>query len=118
MSVITFNDARGVEQSVDLERDKFSLAFNADCMDFLRACPDKCIDIAVVDPPFGDGNGDSYFGNVERERERENRDGALQPILQSRRDIREIQAPNTHGGHRSRLLRPVPWWKLLRKVSR
>lgn len=25
-----------------------------DCMDYLRDMPDKCIDLAIVDPPYGD----------------------------------------------------------------
>lgn len=30
-------------------------AFNRDCMDALREFPDKCFDLAVVDPPYGIG---------------------------------------------------------------
>lgn len=41
-----------------------SLAFNRDCMEAMREFPDKFFDLAVVDPPYGDG--------LEREREREN----------------------------------------------
>ena len=26
---------------------------NGDCMDFLRSCPDKAFDLAIVDPPYG-----------------------------------------------------------------
>ena len=31
--------------------------FNADCMDIMRELPDKSIDLAIVDPPYGDGGG-------------------------------------------------------------
>ena len=58
MAIITFNDIHGVEQTLDT-RQKFNVAFNADCMDILRAMPDKCIDLIVADPPYGDGNPDN-----------------------------------------------------------
>ena len=37
----------------------FSEAFNRDCMDAMREFPDKFFDLAVVDPPYGDGHGGS-----------------------------------------------------------
>ena len=46
-----------------------SLAFNRDCMEAMREFPDKFFDLAVVDPPYGDGCSQTV--NVERERERE-----------------------------------------------
>ena len=46
-----------------------SLAYNADCMEAMRQFPNGFFDLAVVDPPYGDGC--SQIGNVERERERE-----------------------------------------------
>lgn len=30
---------------------------HADCMDILRALPDKCVDLVLTDPPYGDGRG-------------------------------------------------------------
>lgn len=39
-------------------------AYNIDCMDFMKSLPDKYFDLAVVDPPYGDG---SSAVNVERE---------------------------------------------------
>lgn len=41
-----------------------SEAFNMDCMEALKEFPDKYFDLAVVDPPYGDGV-------AVRERERE-----------------------------------------------
>ena len=38
-------------------------------MEAMKEFPDKFFDLAVVDPPYGDGC--SQIGNVERERERE-----------------------------------------------
>lgn len=67
-----------------------SIVYNMDCIEYMRTLPDKAFDLAVVDPPYGDGNGGSakrfggMFGAVygentrahvtdahERERERE-----------------------------------------------
>lgn len=44
-----------------------NVAYNIDCMEYMKTLPDKAFDLAVVDPPYGDGLG-------ERERERD-RDG-------------------------------------------
>lgn len=43
---------------------------NRDCMEAMREFPDNYFDLAIVDPPYGDG---SQTVNVERERERESR---------------------------------------------
>lgn len=42
-----------------------SNVFNIDCLEGMHAFPDKFFDLAVVDPPYGDGRSQS--GNVERE---------------------------------------------------
>ena len=44
-----------------------NVAYNMDCMEYMRSLPDKAFDLAVVDPPHGDG---SQSVNAERERER------------------------------------------------
>ena len=44
-----------------------NVAYNMDCMEYMRSLPDKAFDLAVVDPPYGDG---SQSVNAERERER------------------------------------------------
>ena len=31
------------------------VAYNLDCMAYMRALPDKAFDLAVVDPPYGGG---------------------------------------------------------------
>ena len=46
-----------------------NIAYNADCLAAMREMPDNAFDLAVVDPPYGDGCSQSL--NVERERERE-----------------------------------------------
>ena len=68
-------------------------AFNMDCLEAMRQMEDNAFDLAVVDPPYGDGGGnfngaligrfggrfekyhlsDSQTVNAERERERESR---------------------------------------------
>lgn len=30
-----------------------SIVYNMDCMEAMRQMPDKCFDLAVVDPPYG-----------------------------------------------------------------
>ena len=47
------------------------IAYNMDCMEYLRTLPDNAFDLAVVDPPYGDGNSQSVHAERERERERE-----------------------------------------------
>jgi DNA modification methylase len=32
-----------------------NIAYNCDCMEYMRTLPDKAFDLAVVDPPYGDG---------------------------------------------------------------
>ena len=54
---------------------------NRDCVEAMKEFPDNFFDLAIVDPPYGDG---SQTVNVERERERE----SIQPI---RRQIRQVQ---------------------------
>lgn len=45
---------------------KQQIALNVDCMEYMRKLPDKAFDLAVVDPPYGDGNGGSAkrFGGM------------------------------------------------------
>ena len=77
-----------------------NVAYNMDCMEYMRSLPDKAFDLAVVDPPYGDG---SQSVNAEREREREagynrfggwwNRYEEIQPIRPAVRQVQE-----SHGG--------------------
>ena len=34
-----------------------SIALNIDCMEYMATLPDNAFDLAIVDPPYGDGNG-------------------------------------------------------------
>lgn len=43
-----------------------SVAYNMDCMAYMKSLPDKAFDLAVVDPPYGGGCSQ----NVQVERER------------------------------------------------
>lgn len=38
--------------------------YNMDCMEYMRTVPDKWFDLAVVDPPYGDGNAAIGGGNA------------------------------------------------------
>ena len=46
-----------------------NIAYNRDCLEAMKEYPDKYFDLAIVDPPYGDG---SQNVQVERERERAN----------------------------------------------
>ena len=46
-----------------------NVAYNMDCMEYMKTLPDNAFDLAVVDPPYSDACSQSL--NVERERERE-----------------------------------------------
>ena len=62
-----------------------NVAYNMDCMEYMRSLPDKAFDLAVVDPPYGDG--DSQSVHAERER-----GWAVQPI---RRLVEPLQRSTT-----------------------
>ena len=54
--------------------------YNMDCMDGMKEFPDKFFDLAIVDPPYGDGGGS--FANGERfgqrfDRYRKNTEGGV-----------------------------------------
>lgn len=42
-----------------------NIAYNCDCMEYMRNVPDGFFDLAVVDPPYGDACSQSV--QVERE---------------------------------------------------
>lgn len=71
--MIEFVDISGNKQALD-EASHFNVAYNADCMEFLKNCPDKAFDLCVVDPPYG-----SCLQNVNLERERERIQG--KPVI-------------------------------------
>lgn len=37
-----------------------NIAYNVDCMEYMRQVPDKYFDLAVVDPPYGGGAKEAY----------------------------------------------------------
>ena len=40
-------------------------AYNIDCMEYMRSLPDKAFDLAVVDPPYGNGGeSNKYKGAI------------------------------------------------------
>ena len=43
-----------------------NVAYNMDCLEAMKQMPDNAFDLAVVDPPYGDG---SQVVQVERERD-------------------------------------------------
>lgn len=50
-------------ERVDKENSVANVAYNVDCMEFMKSVPDKYFDLAVVDPPYGigiDGQTERY----------------------------------------------------------
>ena len=47
------------ELKPDITEDAFICA---DCMDVLRQMPDKCVDLAICDPPYGGGDAGRLYG--------------------------------------------------------
>lgn len=63
-----------------------SVVYNCDCMEYMKSLPDNAFELAVVDPPYGEGftegggckgwfskyhqNNDDRSQNVQVERER------------------------------------------------
>lgn len=43
-----------------------NIAYHMDCMEYMRGLPDNAFDLAVVDPPYGDGNSQSVHAERER----------------------------------------------------
>lgn len=39
-----------------------SIAYNMDCMEYMKTVPDKYFDLCVVDPPYGGGSADDGGG--------------------------------------------------------
>ena len=64
---------------------------NRDCMDAMKEFPDNFFDLAIVDPPYGDG---SHSVNVERERARERE---REPIIDSAADSTSTRIPRGGG---------------------
>ena len=79
-----------------------NVAYNMDCMEYMKTLPDNAFDLAVVDPPYGDGSSQSL--NVERERERR----AVQPI---RRLVQPLQdgADSDNGSTGTRRVKRGGW---------
>ena len=50
-----------------------NVAYNMDCLEAMKKMPDNAFDLAVVDPPYGDGQ---QAVQVERERETHTERGA------------------------------------------
>lgn len=57
---------------------KINVAYNMDCMEAMKQFPDKYFDLAVVDPPYGDGCSQSV--NVERETNTERGQGSVEDL--------------------------------------
>ena len=43
-----------------------NVAYNMDCMEYMKALPDKAFDLAVVDPPYGGGHSTADTRKISR----------------------------------------------------
>ena len=41
-------------------------ALNVDCVEYMKSLPDKAFDLAVVDPPYGDGFNGTHLTSGRR----------------------------------------------------
>lgn len=41
-----------------------NMAYNVDCLEYMRMLPDKAFDIAVCDPPYGNALANESGGGV------------------------------------------------------
>ena len=69
-----------------------SLVLNTGCLEYMKSLPDNYFDLAVADPPYGDGSSQTV--NVERERERRSK----QPLRFHGGDRWNKYLPNNEGG--------------------
>ena len=62
---------------------------NADCMEYLRQMPDKCVDLAITDPPYGGGftEGGGCQGWFAKYRQDIDRQTDRSPLLTPKKNI-------------------------------
>ncbi len=77
-------DAAEQAERVDRENSVANVAYNVDCMEFMKSVPDKYFDLAVVDPPYGGGASNTHThtsglcgGNADFENRKRSRFGGL-----------------------------------------
>ena len=61
-----------------------SIVYNMDCMEYMKTLPDKAFDLAIVDPPYGDGNSEIGGGEKIRREVRPVQDATVSTTLQNR----------------------------------
>ena len=83
--------------------------YNMDCMEGMKQFPDKYFDLAVVDPPYGDGSGNEG-GVLEQVR------GTVQQVQADTSNGRTSDSRTEHGG----VMRTGGTWaaKFSKKLSR
>ena len=74
---------------------------NVDCLDFMRGLPDNAFDLAIADPPYGDGkSGDGelirWNGSGRQAKYRNAPPPTIQPL---RRALRPLQERGWGGGN-------------------
>lgn len=85
--------------------------YHGDCMDWMRDRPDGYYDLAVVDPPYGDGGGKFANSNGCRFGERFKRYGEFTPptgLQQVRGLVECLQESGKTGGEENRKIFRCP----------
>ena len=75
---------------------------HTDCMEFMRGLPDKCYDLAIVDPPYGIGVGKMFIAKDRKDP----------------RNGRVIKCKRTKRGEWDNERPPLEYFTELRRVSR
>ena len=74
--------------------------YNLDCMKGMKEFPDKYFDLAIVDPPYGDGGGE--WSGAERFGERFDRYRSPSQLSTESGKIKTHVLGNGGGGHENR----------------
>lgn len=91
---------------MDENKEHFNVAYNIDCMEYMKSLPDNAFDLAVVDPPYGDAS-------VERERETDGR------ITDSEVGSTVTKRPlRFHGGDRWNKYLELGGWRVSKQRTR
>lgn len=77
-----------------------SIAYNMDCMEYMRSLPDKVFDLACVDPPYGDGRGGQCKDRFGERFDRYKSGGGTTDSAGGSTDTKRPRQLRFHGGDR------------------
>jgi len=94
--IVKFQNVDGKTEQLDLSK-RGNIAFNADCMEFLRNCPDNAFALSCVDPPYGGGCAEANGSGIKVER----RDGTWAAKYNKGTEISVHRSNKPGGTHRN-----------------